>query len=94
MDITYPSDEVLIARGKYSTLSSQRRELLKGLQRDVEQLANNAHRILRAHENIDHSQNELDRASELVEAAQDKLDVLKELAPLLAELEPQAWGQF
>jgi hypothetical protein len=88
----FPSDAILIARGKYSTLAKERRTLMKGMQKDIEVLANNAHRILRAPEDLKLAQDEADRAAERLEAAQEKLDQLTALAPLLAALEPEAWG--
>ena len=89
----YPADEILIARGKYSTLTGERKTLMKGMQKDIEQLANNAHRILRAIEDLDHAQNEANRAYECLENAQEKLDRLAALAPLINELHPLAWGK-
>ena len=66
---------------------------MKGMQKDIEALANNAHRILRAPEDIALSREEADKAAERLEAAQEKLDQLTALAPQLAALEPEAWGE-
>jgi hypothetical protein len=89
--IDYPPDDVLIARGKYSTLNSERRELIKGMQTDIRTLANRANHILRDPEDIAHSQTEANACYEALESAQEKLERLAQLIPLMEELRPLAW---
>lgn len=89
---SFPSDEVLLQRGKYSTLSSQRRLLLKQLRDDMEALANYARRILRAAEDIPFAQAELSLAEERLGAAKRRLATMWELEPSLTQLRPLAWG--
>lgn len=89
--IDYPSDDVLIARGKYSTLNSERRELVKGMQKDIQQLANRAHHILRDPDNLGYTHEQAHDCFLMLQAAQQKLDRLAQIAPLMEELRPLAW---
>jgi hypothetical protein len=89
--MTYPPDDVLIARGKYSTLNSERRELVKGMQKDIQALANNAHHILRDPDDIGNTQGGVSACMERLDRAQEKLDRLAKLIPLMEELRPLAW---
>lgn len=92
----FPEQEILVARGKYSTLSSEKRAALKGLQDDMQALANYAHRILRAatDRKIDAEflEQEIQHAGARVGSAHGHLHTIVSLAPAMAELKPQAWG--
>lgn len=88
----FPSDDVLLDRGRYATLASQRRLLLKLLRDDMEALANYARRILRAAEDIPYAQTELTLAEERLTASKKRLATLWELEPQIAQLKPLAWG--
>lgn len=93
----FPVDEVLIARGKYSTLAGERRDALKGLQEDMTALANYASRILRAasarDSDIEFVRAELETASRRLGSALGHVQALGTLAPQLADLKPFAWGK-
>lgn len=87
----YPPDDVLIARGKYSTLNSERRALVKGLSQDMLAVANAAHRVLRVADDAVEAQVEADGISKMLFEAQIKLGRLGDLATLLADLRIVAW---
>jgi hypothetical protein len=89
--IDYPSDDVLIARGRYATLNSERRELIKAMQKNIQQLANRAHHILRDPEKVNFAQEGVDVCYGLLEEAQASLTRLAEIVPLMEELRPLAW---
>ena len=89
--MTYPPDDVLRARGKYSTLNSERRELIKGMQSDIRLLVNHAHHILRDPEDVPNAHSEANTCYEALESAQEKLERLAQLVPLMEELRPLAW---
>lgn len=89
----FPPDDVLIARGKYSTLASERREILKGLQKDAQQIANTAHKLLRGLDDVTCAQAEANYIEEVIGDAQTKLELLATLAPVMGELQPLAWGK-
>lgn len=91
MTIEYPADEVLLARGRYSTITAERKALMKAMQKAVETIANSAHRILRAPEDLALAQGEATRVDECILAIKSILERLAVLAPLLAELQLVAW---
>lgn len=88
----FPADAILIARGKYATLSKERRRELKIAQATAQNLMNAASQIMRDLE----TEPPVDNGH--VEAAQDCINMLSDSqAKLLAlgtqmqELLPQAW---
>jgi hypothetical protein len=89
--IDYPPDDVLIARGKYSTLNSERRELIKGMQECIRSLSNTAHLILRDPEDTARAEGLTLDCYETLDVAKAKLDRLAVLIPLMEELRPLAW---
>lgn len=89
----FPADDVLVARGKYSTLASERRNILKALRNDMEALAEYARRVLRSVDDLSFAEEELLNVGRRIGAAQGRLHDLRTLAPQLAELKPLAWGE-
>ena len=88
----FPPDDVLVARGKYSTIASERRTLLKGLREDMEALAENARRVLRT-EDLEFCLEQAESARARVARALERLEKLRSVAEQLDELKPLAWGQ-
>lgn len=88
----FPEADVLVARGKYSTLASERRALLKGLRDDIEAITNNARRALQT-EDLHFAIEQAKAARDHIDSALGRLLVLSALAAHLTELKPLAWGQ-
>ena len=89
----YPGDDVLLARGKYATLGSHKRDAMKRLQEHMENVTAQARHILRFDEDAA-------VAMSFYEAMQGRITdtgaVLADLATLQAELDelkPLAWGK-
>ena len=91
-EMDFPSEETLIARGKYATLSAERRDLLRELRQDAEAIADNARRIIKAAEDVDFAQDEAMKAASRIGIAQTRIHRLGELAALRDELRLAAWG--
>ena len=90
----FPSDEILLARGKYSTLSHERKEQLKRVQDIVSTIITSAHQVLRDCEQRPPVNAEL---LELLNKCMDNLKAARErlitLGLGLNEIEPDAWGK-
>lgn len=90
----FPAEPVLIARGKYSTLSKMRREQLERVQGICTTIVSTAQAVLRDCEqkppvngaNLETLKKCLDNAAE----ARERIITL---CLGLAELEPEAWGK-
>ena len=86
-------DATLIARGRYATLSSERRALMKSLQGDAEALANYARRILRSAEtDTDFVLEEIEHAAVRISDARTRIKRMAVLNAQRDELRPAAWG--
>lgn len=89
----YPTDEVLLARGKYSTLGKERREQLERVQKICTTLMNTASQILR---DCEKRPPENESLLPLIETCWKNLGLsrqkLTEIAKEMNELQPQAWG--
>lgn len=88
----FPADDVLVARGKYSTLSSERRSLMRALREDMEAVANYARYILRT-EDLEFCTEQAQTARSRIDQALARLERLRTLAGQLEELRPAAWGK-
>lgn len=90
----FPSDDILIARGKYSTLSKERRAQLERVQGICTTIVTTAHSALRDCEarpptNGAHMETMKTCLKNLTEAREKLIT----LSLGLAELEPDAWGK-
>lgn len=90
----FPDDATLIARGKYSTLSRERREQLSRIAKIGTTIIGTANAILRDCEERPPSDGAplamLETCLGNLKAAREKLITL---SLGMAELEPQAWGK-
>lgn len=89
---SFPSDLVLIARGKYSTLASERREQLKELRDTCERISGCAARVLRAPDDMGFMTEQAAVLATLTERALGTVRQLNGLHSHLDELRPVAWG--
>ena len=92
--MAFPDDEVLLARGKYATLGSERRALLKALRDDMEALAACAHRVMRSVE-LDNAESAeaVALAAQRIQAATTRVETISLLSSELETLKPVAWGK-
>lgn len=89
----FPSDDILIARGKYSTLGSERRALLKHVQSSCSLVMDQASQIMRdaeksPPENADH----LEAALNCLEQAGNARAELVRVCEQMNEIKDKAWG--
>lgn len=89
----FPADSILLARGKYATLSSERRALLKRVQSSCSLLMDQASQIMRDAEkeppvNSDH----LQAAFTCLETAGNARAELVKVCELMGEIKEDAWG--
>lgn len=90
----FPSDSILLARGKYSTLSSERRALLKRVQSSCSLLMDQASQIMRDAEkeppvNAEH----LTAAAACLEQAGNARAELVKVCEQMIPLKQEAWGE-
>jgi hypothetical protein len=88
----FPSDEILLARGKFSTLNKERRAQLERAQGICTMLVTTAHAALRDCEakppvNAGHTET----IAKCLDNLKDAREKLITLCLGLAELEPEAW---
>lgn len=90
----YPADDILIARGKYSTLAKERKEQIKRVQSVCTTMVTGAHQIMtdcQAKPPTNFAAYEsMAKCLENVLTARDRLAVL---CNEMAAVEPQAWGE-
>jgi len=89
----FPSDSILIARGKYSTLGAERRALLKHVQSSCSLLMDQASQIMRDAEkeppaNADH----LSAALICLEQVGNARAELVKVCEQMIEIKEEAWG--
>lgn len=89
----FPADDVLIARGKYSTLAGERRDALKRMRDGLEGMVNCAGRVLRRPDDLELMAEELVNAKRFISGVQDTFGQLLVLHTHLEELKPLAWGK-
>lgn len=90
----YPDDSTLIARGKYSTLSKERKEQIKRVQGVCTTMMTAAHNILQdcqAKPPVNMAAYE--SMAKCLENAISARDRIAALCTEMAELEPMAWPQ-
>lgn len=89
----YPSDDILLARGKYSTLAKERKEQIVRVQGICATLMTAAHNILQdcqAKPPVNLAA--LESAAKCVENAISARDRISVLVAEMKTLEPLAWG--
>jgi hypothetical protein len=89
----FPPEEILVARGKYSTINAERRAVFKALRDDIEAVFGCCQRALRdVEKDIDFAIEQVAIAKKRFDAANDKLSQAAALTHHLTELKPLAWG--
>lgn len=88
----YPSDAVLLARGKYSTLASEKRELFKELRDLMEHAVGHCTRTLRQVEDIAFMREQYSALQLAVAKMEVIIARLDQLSRALADLKPIAWA--
>lgn len=89
----FPSDSILLARGKYSTINSERRTRMTELHRRITRITDQARVLLRFDENAGESIALYQAMVVEVKATGECLGVLTKLQEQLDELKPEAWGK-
>lgn len=90
--MNFPDEAVLLARGKHSTLASERRAALKKLRDDMEAIAGYASRILRSVEDREFAGEQFTTAEGRFARAREMLSAIAELDTQIAAIRPAAWG--
>ena len=89
----FPPDDILLARGKYSTLSKERRALLKRVQSSCSLLMDQCSQIMRDAEKEPPLQAiHLEAASTCLEDAGNARAELVKVCEAMLELREKAWG--
>jgi hypothetical protein len=91
MDL-FPEESVLIARGKYSTLSSEKRAHLKELRDYLERMSGCASRVIRAPDDMTFMSEQAAQLATLTERVLFRVADIQGLQAHLDELRPIAWG--
>ena len=92
IDLATIPDDVLIARGKYSTLNSRARELRLKIRDQMHSMTDQARTVVRLLDSTDVDPDEnLANMRALLNAADEAWKELAELATQLNELQPAAW---
>lgn len=92
----FPADDVLLARGKYSTLSGEKREHLKRLRDDMEAIVSHARLVVRSFDDLhdlDFAVEQSQHARKRIDQALERLGLLNLLTQHMIELKPLAWGK-
>lgn len=90
----YPGDEVLIARGKYATLASERRDALSDLRKHVSAVMNATQNIMRyGVDEVEAACDAYARVRENFDTANHIITQLLTLQHSMDELRPSAWGK-
>ena len=89
----FPGDDVLLARGKYATLGSQKRDAMKQLQQQMEAITAQARHILRFDEDAALALSFYEALQGRVSDTGDTLTRLAELQAELDVLKPLAWSK-
>ena len=90
--IVYPNDATLAARGKYSTLASERRELLKAMREELETIVTYAGRTLRSPDAVDMVGLQIDSMRNVHENLKGLHARLCVVHAAMKDLKPSAWG--
>ncbi len=90
----FPSDDILIARGKYATLGSERRALLKRIQSSCSLLVSEASQIMREAEK-EHPDNPdfVTAAYTLLDTAKAAREELVKVCAAREEVKDLSWGK-
>lgn len=91
--VFFPDAETLTARGKYSTIASERRELLRSMRDDLETIAGSAGRTLRMPEDTGFIQLQIMSIRAALERLETHYKRIAALQAALNELRPPAWGK-
>lgn len=89
----FPSDDILLARGKYSTLGAERRALLKRVQSSCSLLMDQASQIMRdAEKEPPVNASHLEAALNCLEQAGNARAELVKVCQQMGEIKEDAWG--
>lgn len=89
----FPADSILLARGKYATLGTERRSLLKRVQSSCTLLMDQASQIMRdAEKSPPESADHLEAALNCLEQAGNARAELVKVCEQMNELRETAWG--
>lgn len=89
----FPADHILLARGKYATLSSERRALLKRVQSSMSLVMDQASQIMRDAEKEPPANSEhLAAVANLLEQAGNARAELVKVCEQMVGLKEEAWG--
>lgn len=92
-DLLDLEEVVLLARGRYSTVASARREKLNELRRRMEAIMGYCSRILRSVDDTEFAKEQMASALETLSAASVALLAANDLKRQLDDLRPEAWGE-
>ena len=90
--ITYPDDATLHARGKYSSLASERRDLRRKMREELESIMSYAGRTLRTPDDTGWIGLQVDSMRNVVDSLATMQKRLSALQTAINELKPAAWG--
>jgi len=89
----FPAEHILLARGKYSTLGHERRELLKRIHHYCSLLINQASAIMRDSEkDLPDSKDALSNAVKYLEESGNARAELVKVCEQMIEIKDLAWG--
>lgn len=89
----YPADDILLARGKYSTLGKERREQLQRVQVVVNAIVTDAHQVLRdCHSRPPVNEEPLTSLPKLFENLGKARERIVSITTEMNDLENLAWG--
>ena len=91
--IVYPSPDTLTARGKYATLASERRDILRTIREGCEAIASYAGRTLRTPDDTGFIGLQIESMRNAVERIRPMHARLAVVQLALNELKPSAWGE-
>lgn len=90
----YPADDILVARGKYATLSKERRQQIERVQTICKTIMHLANPLLDdCQEKPPANADPLTKLQDCLKNAQTARDRIVVLCGAMAELEPLAWGK-
>ena len=89
----FPADDILLARGQYATLGSERRALLKHARASCSLLMDQASQIMRdAEKSPPESADHLEAAANCLEQAGNARAELVKVCEQMNEIKDKAWG--
>lgn len=92
MSEEFPAEDVLIARGKYSTVASEKRDGLRELRDLCESISGCASRVIRMPNDMVFMTEQAAALGSLAQRALSKVAEIQVLQEHLNQLKPIAWG--